>query len=69
MKRFVEVEQLLRTKGLRLTAQRQLVVRRAVAYLHFTSEELVNLEIDGEPIGALPATFEILPAAVEVKVP
>ena len=42
MKRFVEVEQLLRGKGIRLTAPRQLVVRRAVAYLHFTSEELVK---------------------------
>ena len=42
MKRFVEVEQLLRTKGIRLTTQRQLVVRRAVAYLHFTAEELVR---------------------------
>jgi Fur family ferric uptake transcriptional regulator len=42
MKRFVEIEQLLRTKGIRLTAQRQLVLRRAVAYLHFTSEELVR---------------------------
>lgn len=42
MKRFLEVEQLLREKGVRLTAQRQLVARRAVAYLHFTSEELVK---------------------------
>ena len=42
MKRFVEVEQLLRTKGVRLTDQRRLVLRRAVAYLHFTSEELVK---------------------------
>jgi Fur family transcriptional regulator, ferric uptake regulator len=42
MKRFVEVEQLLRTKGVRLTDQRRLVVRRAVAYLHFTAEELVR---------------------------
>ena len=42
MKRFVEVEQLLRSKGLRLTGQRQLVVRRAVTYLHFTAEELVK---------------------------
>jgi len=42
MKRFVEVEQLLRAKGVRLTSQRQLVVRRAVAYLHFTAEELVK---------------------------
>ncbi|MBI4342669.1 MAG: transcriptional repressor [Candidatus Omnitrophica bacterium] len=42
MKRFVEVEQLLRTKGVRLTDQRRLVLRRAVAYLHFTAEELVK---------------------------
>ena len=42
MKRFVEVEQLLRNSGVRLTPQRQLVVRRAVAYLHFTAEELVK---------------------------
>jgi Fur family ferric uptake transcriptional regulator len=42
MKRFVEVEQLLRAKGVRLTAQRQLVVRRSVSHLHFTAEELVR---------------------------
>ena len=42
MKRFVDVEQLLHQRGIRLTAQRQLVVRRAVGYLHFTSEELVK---------------------------
>ena len=41
MKRFVEVEQFLRSRGVRLTPQRQLVVRRAAAYLHFTAEELV----------------------------
>ena len=42
MKRFVEVEQLLRSKGVRLTAERQMVVRRAATYLHFTAEELVR---------------------------
>ena len=42
MKRFVEVEQLLRSKGVRLTTERQLVVRRAATYLHFTAEELVK---------------------------
>lgn len=42
MKRFVQVEQLLRVNGTRLTSQRQLVIRRAVAYLHFTAEELVH---------------------------
>ena len=42
MKRFIEVEQLLKSRGVRLTAQRQLVLRRAVAYLHFTAEELVK---------------------------
>ena len=42
MKRFVEVEQLLLSKGIRLTNPRRLVLRRAVAYLHFTAEELVK---------------------------
>ena len=42
MKRFIEVEQLLKEQGIRLTAQRSLVVNRAVAYLHFTAEELVK---------------------------
>ena len=42
MKRFLEVEQVLRTQGVRLTSPRQLIIRRAVAYLHFTAEELVK---------------------------
>ena len=42
MKRFIEVEQLLRTRGIRLTGPRQLIVRRAVTYLHFTAEQLVK---------------------------
>ena len=42
MKRFVEVEQLLKERGIRLTDQRRLIVRRAVSYLHFTAEELVK---------------------------
>jgi len=42
MKRFVEVEQLLRQRRIRVTAPRQLIVRRAVGYLHFTAEELVQ---------------------------
>ena len=42
MKRFVLIEQLLRQKGVRLTAQRRLILRRAVSHLHFTAEELVK---------------------------
>ncbi|MBI2173711.1 MAG: transcriptional repressor [Candidatus Omnitrophica bacterium] len=42
MKRFVEVEQFLKARGVRLTGERQLIVRRAVSYLHFTAEELVK---------------------------
>jgi len=40
-KRVKMVEQLLKEHGVRLTPQRQLIVRRAVSYLHFTAEELV----------------------------
>ena len=42
MKRFLQVEQLLKERGVRLTGPRRLIVRRAVAYLHFTAEELVK---------------------------
>ena len=42
MKRFVEVEQLLQQRGVRLTGPRQLVVRRAAAHLHFAAEALVR---------------------------
>lgn len=42
MKRFVLVEQLLHERGVRLTPQRRLVVRRATSHLHFTAEELVE---------------------------
>jgi len=40
--RFEQVEQLLARYGIRLTAARRLIVRRAVAFLHFTAEELVK---------------------------
>ncbi len=33
------------------------------------AEERILLDIDGEPIGLLPATFEILPKSLRVKVP
>ncbi len=42
MKRFVQVEQQLKERGVRLTDQRRLVVRRAVSFLHFTAEGLVK---------------------------
>ena len=36
------------------------------ARVHATSAERVPLEIDGEAVGILPATFEIIPAALRV---
>lgn len=42
MNRFVSVTQALKTKGLRLTSERQLILRRAVNHLHFSAEELVK---------------------------
>ena len=42
MKRFVYLSQLLRQQGMRMTAERQLVLRRALSHLHFTAEELVE---------------------------
>lgn len=32
-------------------------------------DETVDLDIDGEPVGSLPATFQILPGALEIKAP
>ena len=40
--RLLEVEKVLQSKGVRLTQARRLVVRRAVAFLHFTAEGLVK---------------------------
>jgi diacylglycerol kinase family enzyme len=34
--------------------------------VYATSDERVLLEIDGEAAGTLPATFEIIPAALRV---
>ena len=42
MKRYVFVRQLIKHRGVRLTAQRELVLRRALAHLHFTAEQLVE---------------------------
>ena len=42
MKRFVQVEQQLRERGVRLTNQRRPVVRRAGSNLHLTAVELVK---------------------------
>ncbi|MBI4597614.1 MAG: transcriptional repressor [Candidatus Omnitrophica bacterium] len=40
--RLEKVEQLLKGHGIRLTAERRLITRRAVKFLHFTAEGLVN---------------------------
>lgn len=40
-----------------------------VKKIRLTSQEKVGLDIDGEPVGSLPVTFEILPRAMEVLVP
>ena len=68
MKRFVEVEQLLRRKGVRLTAPRQLVVRRAATYLHFTAEELVKDVRAADPSVARGTVYRTLALLHEVGV-
>ena len=40
--RFEQVEQLLVRHAIRLTDERRLIMRRAVAFLHFTAEDLVR---------------------------
>lgn len=41
MKRYLFARQVLKERGVRITPQRELVLRRALAHLHFTAEELV----------------------------
>ena len=60
MKRFIEVEQLLKARGVRLTAQRELIVKRAVAYLHFTAEELVHDVREVDPTVARGTVYRTL---------
>jgi Fur family ferric uptake transcriptional regulator len=40
--RFEQVEELLAKSNVRLTAERRLIMKRAVSFLHFTAEELVK---------------------------
>ena len=40
-KRLILVEEVLKKRGVRLTPQRRMIVRRATEHLHFTAEELV----------------------------
>ena len=42
MNRLVSVTQVLKARGVRLTSERQLILRRAVTHLHFSAEELVK---------------------------
>jgi diacylglycerol kinase (ATP) len=40
-----------------------------VRKVHLRSEGRVDLDIDGEALGSLPASFEIVPSALEVRTP
>ena len=42
MNRFLKVKQVLKARGILMTPQRDLVLRRALSYLHFTAEQLVH---------------------------
>ena len=42
MNRLVSITQALKAHRVRMTSERQLILRRAVTHLHFSAEELVN---------------------------
>ena len=42
MNRLVSLTQALKAQGVRLTSERQLILRRAASHLHFSAEELVR---------------------------
>jgi len=58
--RFAKVEQHLRDNGIRLTAQRQLIVKRAVSYLHFTAEGLVKAVRSADPTISRGTVYRVL---------
>ena len=68
MNRFAEVEQLLREKDVRLTGQRTVIVKRAVAYLHFTAEELVKDVRAADPTIARGTVYRTLSLLLEAGV-
>lgn len=42
MNRFLEAKLVLKKRGILMTPQRDIVLRRALSYLHFTAEQLVH---------------------------
>ena len=66
--RFDQVEQLLSRSNLRLTAERRLIVRRAVSFLHFTAEELVKDVRKADPTVARATVYRTLALLQDVGV-
>ena len=58
--RFEQVEDLLARQSIRLTAERRLILRRAVAFLHFTAEELVKDVHGADPSVARATVYRTL---------
>ena len=42
MNRFLKTKEVLKKRGILMTPQRDLVLRKALSYLHFTAEQLVH---------------------------
>jgi len=66
--RFEQVEDLLARQAIRLTAERRLIVRRAVAFLHFTAEELVKDVRRADPSVARATIYRALALLQDVGV-
>ena len=66
--RFERVEQLLAQHNIRLTAQRRIIVQRAVRFLHFTAEELVEDVRKADPTVARATIYRALALLQDVGV-
>jgi Fur family ferric uptake transcriptional regulator len=49
MDRFLQAKLVLKERGILMTPQRDLVLRRALAFLHFTAEQLVHSVQEANP--------------------
>src|SRR3989338_564018 len=66
--RFEQVEQLLAKSNIRLTAERRLIMRRAVSFLHFTAEKLVKDVHGADPTVARATVYRTLALLQDVGV-
>jgi diacylglycerol kinase family enzyme len=65
---FKMLDELVNVKGGTYAAEDNILYSKAKKVLIKSSERQVTVTVDGEPIGVLPATFQVMPRALNVVV-